>query len=235
MKMAAPTVPPTKTRKRAEARTLAEALHRLGDIPLERIRFRPAPGTATKADVLREARKDGYYCELVDGILVEKPVGLRESLLAIALASVLRDIIYPLNLGIITGEQGMLQLFPGLIRGPDVAYIAWASIPGGTIPEAPIPHLVPDLAVQVLSKSNTPREMDRKIGEYFCAGVKLAWIVDPRLRTVKVYTSADDFVELKRTETLDGGRLLPGFSLPLKKLFAELDRRAPNNGAKSKS
>ena len=233
--MAAPTVAPTKARKRVKVRSLADALHRLGDIPLERIRFRPAPGTATKADVLREARKDGYYCELVDGILVEKTVGIRESLLAAAIIQILRSFVIPRDLGIVTSPDGMLQLFPGLIRGPDVAYIAWASIPGGTIPLSPIPHLVPDLAIEVLSKSNTPREMDRKIGEYFEAGVKLVWTVDPRLRTVKVYTSADGFVELKRAETLVGGKVLPGFSLPLKKLFAELDRKAPNNGGKSKS
>jgi Uma2 family endonuclease len=233
--MAAPTVAPTKARKFAKARTLAEALHRLGDVPLERIRFRPAPGTATKADVLREAKKDGYYCELVDGILVEKTAGIRESLLAAAIIQILRSIVIPRDLGIVTGEQGMLQLFPGLIRSPDVAFIAWASIPGGTIPLSPIPHLVPDLAIEVLSKSNTPREIERKLNDYFDAGVKLTWIIDPRLRTVKVYASAKGFIELKKTETLDGGKVLSGFSLPLKKLFAELDRRAPNNGAKSKS
>jgi Uma2 family endonuclease len=219
--MAAPTVAPTK------ARSLADALHRLGDIPLERIRFQPAPGTATKADVLREGKKDGFYCELVDGILVEKAVGIRESLLAAAIIEILRAFVIPRDLGIVTSPDGMLQLFPGLIRGPDVAYIAWASIPGGTIPEVPIPHLVPDLAVEVLSKSNTKREIERKLGDYFDAGVRLVWVVDPRRRTVRVYIAAGDFVELKKTETLDGGAVLPGFKLHLEKLFAELDRKAP--------
>ncbi|HLW66263.1 MAG TPA: Uma2 family endonuclease [Gemmataceae bacterium] len=225
--MAAPTIAPTNARKRTKVRSLADAIHRLGDIPLERIRFQPAPGTATKADVIREAKKDGFYCELVDGILVEKAVGIRESLLAMIIGRLLLDFVLPRNLGIVTGEQGLLQLFPGLVRGPDVAYIAWSSIPGGAIPEVPIPHLVPDLAVEVLSKSNTKREIQRKLNDYFDAGVKLAWVVDPRRRTVRVHVAAEDFVELKKTETLGGGSVLPGFSLPLAKLFAELDRKAP--------
>jgi Uma2 family endonuclease len=73
--------------------------------------------------------------------------------------------------------------------------------------------------------------MDRKVGEYFAAGVKLVWLVDPAKRVVIVYTSVKDQRTLTQADTLDGGEVLPGFSLPLRELFAELDRRAGTNQA----
>ena len=73
------------------------------------------------------------------------------------------------------------------------------------------------------STSNTPREMARKRQEYFSAGVQLVWQIDPRMRTVEVFTASDQSTVLHETYILDGGTVLPGFSLPLQELFAELD------------
>ena len=91
------------------------------------------------------------------------------------------------------------------------------------MPEEPVPLLVPDLAVEVLSRSNTPKEMNLKRQQYFAAGVVLVWCVDIEARTVAVYSSSDDPKMLPEQEILDGGSVLPGFSLPLVALFAELD------------
>src|SRR5215212_3516506 len=66
-------------------RTAAEWLHDLGDVPLERILFTPWPGTATEADMLRKVEVEKHLCELIDGTLVEKPVGLYESQVAAVL------------------------------------------------------------------------------------------------------------------------------------------------------
>ena len=71
-----------------------------------------------------------------------------------------------------------------------------------------------------LSKSNTKSEMARKLGEYFQAGVRLVWLVNPKTQTVHVYTAVDQLVPLKGDQALDGGDVLPGFSLPLFELFA---------------
>jgi Uma2 family endonuclease len=207
--------------------TLAELVERLGGVPLERIRFRPYPGTATEEDVIRIEAQENRLCELVVGVLVEKPMGFRESLLAVAIARYLYEFVTPRNLGLVTGEGGMMRLFAGLVRIPDVAFISWARLPGGKVPDAPIPRLAPDLAVEVLSRSNTPSEMRGKREEYFEAGVALVWMVDPEERRVTVYTSPEDSVAYGTSDVLDGGTVLPGFSLPLGELFAELDRR-PN-------
>lgn len=79
--------------------------------------------------------------------------------------------------------------------------------------------MVPDWAVGVLSVSNTDREMARKLDDYFTAGVRLVWYIDPRARTVEVNTPPDRFVSLGEGDTLDGGDVLPGFALPLRELF----------------
>jgi Uma2 family endonuclease len=82
------------------------------------------------------------------------------------------------------------------------------------------------LVVEILSESNTEKEMARKYREYFQAGVQLVWEVDPKTRSVAVYTSPDHSSLLNEAQTLDGGNVLSGFTLPLAQLFAELDRQA---------
>lgn len=205
---------------------MADLHQQLGSIPLERIRFNPPPGTATRDDVIDVHNREGRLCELVKGVLVEKPMGLKESLLAIALAGMLRDFVIPRNLGIVAGSDGPMELFPDLVRLPDVAYVSWEKIPGGRVPQEPIPQLAPSLAVEVLSRSNTPQEMPRKREEYFQAGVIQVWMVDPDSRTIEIFTEPENSTVLSENDTLDGGPLLPGFELALAKLFAELDRSA---------
>ena len=86
-----------------------------------------------------------------------------------------------------------------------------------------IPDLYPDLAVEVLSESNTPEEMERKLREYFLAGVRLVWMIDPRKRAAEIYTTPDaPSGTLDESQALDGGKVLPGFTLPLAELFARL-------------
>lgn len=205
--------------------TLADLLAQLGGIAPERVRFRPLPGTATEQDVLDIQAREGRLCELVDGVLVEKGMGFRESFLSMALSAILWGFVKPRNLGLVTGADGMVRLSSGLVRIPDVAFIAWNRLPGRRVPTEPIPGLAPDLVVEVLSESNTEAEMSRKRREYFAAGVRLAWFVDPVARTVTVYTAVDQSTLLHAAHTLDGGAVLPGFALPLQELFDELDRQ----------
>jgi len=205
--------------------TMADVLERLGGVPLDRIRFHPAPGTATERDVLEAEQRDNRLCELVDGVLVEKVMGYREAILAGALVRMLANFVVPRNLGHVAGADGMVRLFPGLVRIPDAAFASWDCFPDGRLPDDPIPDLAPDLVVEVLSRSNTPREMRRKLREYFAAGVRLVWMVDLEQRSVTVHTTIEDGVTFDAGSSLDGGAVLPGFVLPLRDLFSELDRQ----------
>jgi Uma2 family endonuclease len=176
-------------------------------------------------------------CELVDGILVEKTVGLEESWFGTRLAVLLSLFVDPRNLGLVTGSDGMYRLAAGLVRIPDVAFASWDRIPGGELPAEPIPDLVPDLVVEVISRSNTRKEMDEKLGEYFEKGVRLVWFVRPRTRVVDVYTSAGQLARLTASATLDGGEVLPGFSIVVGDLFRkpEAPGRGKPNGKRRKA
>jgi Uma2 family endonuclease len=200
-----------------------ELLHALGDIPLNRVRLNPPPGTATEADVERFA-EGNRMCELVDGTLVEKPMGFRESRLAAVLGHFVEDYLEANNIGMTAGEQGVLRLAPGQSRAPDLSFIAWDKLPNRECPTDAVPRVVPDLAVEVLSASNTREEMARKRAEYFAAGVKLVWEVDPDARTVAVYTDPTTFTTLDETQSVEGSSVLPGFTLSIRRWFDRADR-----------
>lgn len=206
--------------------TVAELLKKLGSIPAERVLLDPPPGTATEKDVLAFERREGKLCELVDGVLVEKAMGLAESYLALEIAFFLRQFLAEHKLGILAGEQGPYRLWPGLVRIPDVSFISWNQLPKRKIPKKAIPDLYPDLAVEVLSRKNTKAEIDRKLHEYFRSGTRLAWVVDPRKRIVRVHTTPDQFRLVAEDQSLDGGDVLPGLSLPLRDVFAQLEEEA---------
>jgi Uma2 family endonuclease len=210
-------------RTQKEWKTVADLLKQLGDIPPERIHLDPTPGTATEKDVLEIERREGRTCELVDGVLVEKAMGLQESFLAMWLGYLLNQFLAKHTIGFVAGADGTLRLWPGLVRIPDVCFISWDQLPKRKIPKKPIPDLYPDLAVEVLSRKNTKAEIDRKLQEYFRSGTRLAWVVDPRKRTVRVHTAPDQFRLLTEDQSLDGGDVLPGLSLSLRDVFAQLE------------
>jgi Uma2 family endonuclease len=211
-----------------EIKTLADLRLRLGRIPLERIWFHPAPGTATEKDVILADERENRLCELVDGTLVEKAMGFDESRIAVQLAFLIQSYLDRKDLGICVGEGGMMRIAPGLVRIPDVSFISWDRLPGRKSPKAPIPNLAPDLAVEVLSEGNTKAEMARKVREYFDAGVNLVWLIDPRKRTARVFSSSEKSSLVRAGNAFDGGTVLPGFVVPMSVL---LDRgREPRKG-----
>lgn len=204
-----------------KAWTAADLAACLGPISLARIRFDPAPGTAVEQDVIEIHDREDRLYELVDGVLVEKTVGFYESYLALLIGQLLGSFVRERDLGIVLGADGMMRLAPRLVRIPDVSFVSWRRLPGRKIPRQPIPDLAPDLAVEVISKGNTAKEMGRKLTDYFAAGVRLVWYVHPDRREVRVYTAPDSHTVIREDQTLKGGKVLPGFSLPLRDLFAE--------------
>src|SRR5437899_1504592 len=84
-------------------RTLADFLHWLGDVPVERVLLRPAPGMGNASDVLRLERQEGRLCELVCGVAVEKRLGYKEMSVAAALLNVLEEHVEEKQLGAVTG------------------------------------------------------------------------------------------------------------------------------------
>lgn len=219
-----------KAAKNQRFPTIADLLRELGGISARRVRADPLPGTATEQDLIAVNDRTGRTCELVNGVLVEKVMGYPESTIACELIVALKMYLHQHDLGIVAGESGGLRLLPGLVRMPDVSFLSWRHLPERTVPLDPIAASPPDLAVEILSKGNTKKEMARKRREYFFAGTQLVWQVDKDKRTVEVFTAPDRSVLLTEEQTLDGGDVLPGFSLPVRQIFAAL----PSSGTAAK-
>lgn len=205
---------------------LSEVLESLSFIPPDRIRLDPKPGTATEKDVIRAEGRYNCLCELYDGTLVEKPMGFYESRLAFVLCGILDAFLKEHDLGIALAPDGMIRVETDQVRMPDVSYFSWDHFPNRVLPAGAILDAVPDLAVEILSASNTPAEMDRKRQEYFGGGCRLVWEVDPDKKTVRVYTAVEESMLVDENGTLDGGEVLPGFTLSVAEWFARAGKRA---------
>jgi Uma2 family endonuclease len=202
--------------------TASEVIARFGDIPISRICTDPPPGAATEADVIEQHERHDRLCELIDGTLVEKTMGWREAFIATWIATVLNNFVVPRKLGRVFGPDGMFRFEPDQIRIPDVAYISKQRYANRSSSDA-FWDLGCDLAVEVISPSNTRREMERKLSDYFAAGVQLVWLVYLNPREVVAYTSPTESRMLRGDDVLDGGPALPGFSVPVAQIFDALD------------
>ena len=207
--------------------SLADLRDYLGDISLDRIRLCPPPGCATEEDVNEIQVREDRLFELEAGILVEKAMGWYESLLAGIIITELHLYLRSQDLGKVFGADGPFRILPGVVKIPDVSFISWERWPKEAPPRRPIPALIPDLVVEVLSETNTEREMDAKLEKYFEAGVRLVWYVDPATRSARVFAGPTEVRRIEPDSVLDGGDLLPGFQLSLRRLFEEADRQGP--------
>jgi Uma2 family endonuclease len=212
---------------------MRDLLNRLGGVAAERVRVAPAPGTARQKDLLTSEPTSLRYPhrELIDGVLVEKPaMGVEESRLASMLVGYLFNYLLTNNIGAVnSGGDAYIKLKPSLIRVPDVWFVRWDKLPRRKFPKAPCPELEAELVVEILSRKNTKRELERKREDFFAHGTRLFWIVDPRKQTVTVYHEVERGVTLGLDEELSGEDVLPGFKLSIREWFqvAEDGTRPP--------
>lgn len=174
------------------------------------------------ADELFMMPHHGARYELVKGELVKmSPTGGKHGILTIRLGAALVQHVEANNLGEAFGaETGfILATNPDTVRAPDAAFVSRERIPSGDFPEKFWPG-APDLAVEVVSPSDTLYEVEEKIEEYLEAGVKLVWIVNPKKRTVTIYQPNVEPQTLTEADTLDGREVVPGFQYSLARLFA---------------
>ncbi|MCA1633788.1 MAG: Uma2 family endonuclease [Acidobacteria bacterium] len=171
----------------------------------------------------RDAQGNDCRLSLIRGeIKTMSPTGVTHGILCAKLATELSIFVRENRLGIICGaETGfVVERNPDTVVGADVAFLNREQLKHLDNREKFAPF-APDLAVEVLSPSNTVNEMDEKLAFYFAAGSRLVWIVNPKRRTVAVYRSTVEVRILSEQETLDGGEALPGFSYKLSELFAD--------------
>ena len=203
--------------------TLEHQLQELGGIPANRVLQNPSPGTATLDDLIRVNATSQHLCELVDGTLVEKAMGYKQSVVAVAISTILRVFVLKNQLGLISGADGFFQL-QSTTRGPDVAFVHRDRFPQGKLPFEAYPSIAPNLVVEVLSEGNTRGEIHRKRLEYFHAGVQLLWIVDLANRTVAIYRTSSSYRIVGEDDLIHGDEVLPGFECKVQDFFVDLDQ-----------
>lgn len=165
--------------------------------------------------------KQGARFELVDGEAVEMPGStMRHSALVATIFSLLRAYVLENQLGQVfpDGLSYLLRRDPDTIRIPDVSFIPRERLPPDG-PQESYADIVPGLVVEVVSPGNSAAELRRRTRDYVDAGVAQVWIVWPDDRTVSAYAGSMTPTELTSEDTLEGGDVLPGFSVPVADLF----------------
>jgi len=163
----------------------------------------------------------GKQLELVRGELIEVPTpGAIHNVIADVIRHLLRVFVTERRLGIVFGDNTgyVLHRGPDTMRIPDVSFVAWERVPETGISEGTwlIP---PDLAVEVVSPNDHANDVYDKAREYVESGVRLVWVLWPKRRAVSVHARDEKTAELGPDDTLDGGNVLPGFSVRVDELF----------------
>lgn len=175
-----------------------------------------APQTRFTPEDLLDLRDEGRF-ELVDGKLVEKKMSSLANKTVTLISFHVFSFIRASRLGDLYTEQAY-QCFPDdRIRRPDLSFVPAQRAP--LVPReghCPIP---PDLAIEVLSPNDKAYDLDKKLLDYRTAGVKLTWVVNPDVRTLRIHRADHSITELQETDTLTGESVLPGFSISVKELL----------------
>ena len=169
--------------------------------------------------------------ELVDGRLVERKMGNKSNWIATQLARLLSNHVDANNLGWVFAFEAGYRLDPARpnhVRKPDVSFVRLGRLPNEE-PAETCDRLAPDLAAEVISPSDTYRELEDKVKEYLGAGVGLAWVVSPVLQTVTAYHPNGSIQIFGRNDELTAAEVVSGFRCKVSDLFAMPSTRTSGN------
>lgn len=179
-------------------------------------------GQLMTADELFRSSFPDKRVELVRGqLIVREPPGYRHGAVTALLTTALTNYVVPQTLGqVLAGDAGFtLARNPDTVRGPDVAFISQTRIPHPSPPA--FAEFAPDLAVEVLSPSDRPRETLAKVADWLNAGTRLVWVIDLVRRRARVYRQDGSSATVVEGGSLNGEDVLPGFSCPLDAVLGE--------------
>ncbi|MFH1114625.1 MAG: Uma2 family endonuclease [Pseudomonadota bacterium] len=174
----------------------------------------------TESQIMRLPDVGGKY-ELVEGELVVVAAGLEHEDVILALDHALKNFVIDHDLGRIYGASLGYWMKNGNLRSPDISFVAKDNLEGMIRDRKGFLHGAPDLAIEVLSPSNTVQAMKKKALEYFESGARLVWLVVPDTRTVTVLRS--NGTEAVITDTLTGEDVIAGFSVTITEVFKYLE------------
>jgi Uma2 family endonuclease len=183
--------------------------------------------TRLKEESRRMTAEEFFELDIVDGRaeLVRGEVvrmsfpGMEHGVIAVRTAARLLACAEARALGyVFVGTGCITAREPDTVRGPDVAFVSFARMAGQAPPPEFLPF-APDLAVEVISPSQRPKQIREKVQDWFDGGARRVWLVYPRTRNVYVLRSSTGVQILGPDDTLTGEELLPGFSCPVGELF----------------
>lgn len=178
------------------------------------------PTLLTAEDLWKQA-DDGYRYELVKGVIHRMPpAGFEHGIRASEIGSLLTVHVKEHKLGCVcSAETGFkISQNPDTVRAPDAAFVSQAAIDEKGIPKG-YWEGAPDLAVEVISPSDTYTEVAGKVDEWLNAGCAMVWVIDPRRETVEVYRSPEDMAVLRGDDILEGQDVIEGFACQVRDLF----------------
>jgi Uma2 family endonuclease len=181
--------------------------------------------------------RDGDRFELVDGKLVEKPMSTWSSFIGGLVYHLLIDYCLKHKVGWAWPADLTYRCFPFAperLRKPDVSFIRQARLTHGHVFSGYCP-IAPDLAVEILSPNDLASEIEEKIEEYQRAGVRLIWIVNPDLRTVRIHRLDGTISGLHEQDLLSGEDVITGFQVRVADLFPPADMMPPAPPAASET
>ena len=176
------------------------------------------------ADELLRMPDDGYWHELVEGrVTTMSPPGFGHGICGARLQRALTEHVERDDLGVVAPQDTgyKLKSNPDTVRAPDVSFVAKLRLPAEGLPMSYWDG-APDLAVEVLSSDDRPKEIAAKAREYLACGTRAVWVVDPRHRTVTVHRVNNEPIRLGEADALTDPDLLPGFSCRIADLFVGL-------------
>ncbi|MFQ6113831.1 MAG: Uma2 family endonuclease [bacterium] len=174
--------------------------------------------TVMTDEELMQLPDDGYKYEYVEGELKVSPTGMLHESIAVNLITKLYEFLKKHQLGRVYSSSAGYRMKSGNVRSPDVSFVRKSKLPEGKSPEG-FAHFAPDLAVEILSPSDSLEELHDKVVEYFDNGCEIVWVIDPKKRTATVYQSLNNYQILHENDELTGAEVLAGFSCHLKDLL----------------
>jgi Uma2 family endonuclease len=175
----------------------------------------------TAEDLLK--LQDGGNFELLDGRLVEKPMGAKASIVAVNVATLVRTFARANQLGLVFDAECGYQIFAkrNRVRKPDVSFVRRGRLPDDKPPDGYV-EVAPDLVVEVVSPNDFADEVAAKVMEWLRAGVPLAWVVYPPSRIVQVFRQGGGAAYLCDGEQLTGEPVLPNFTCHVAEFFVDI-------------
>jgi len=171
------------------------------------------------------APRDGRKYELIEGVIKVTPAGMYHERISLKLGALIWVYLDSNPIGEAYGSSVGFNLPSGDLLSPDASFVSFARLPGGKVPEG-FGKLSPDLAVEIVSPSDSMVDVEEKAELYLSNGTRMVWVISPRSRRATIYRPNERVQVMEDQDMLDGRDVLPGFAVKLADVLGEPPARS---------